>query len=231
MKHSDSISTIAKALVAAQGEIKPVVKDATNPHFKNRYASLDALAEAVRPVLVKNKLALVQGSTLPTTDETGALVGITVETMLLHEGGEWLSNAVALPLDKATAQGVGSAISYGRRYGLSSLLALTTDEDDDGAKASEPRARSNGNGSARSNKPAAEKVMPFGKSKGKKLGELDDADLAGALKWCKEGDKTEKFKDLIAALEEVNASRAGGGVGEDAAFPAALEDADDDLPF
>src|SRR5690606_12731717 len=134
MKHSDTIAKLAAALVKAQAEIKGVAKDATNPHFKNKYASLDALMDMARPILAKHGLAILQGSTIPETD-AGHLTGFTLETMLLHESGEWMANAVVIPIEKASAQGVGSGLSYGRRYGVSALLALTTGEDDDGEAA------------------------------------------------------------------------------------------------
>jgi hypothetical protein len=67
------------------------------------------------------------------------VVGIAVETRVLHTSGEWLAGLVTLPVEKSTAQGTGSAISYGRRYGLSALLGLTA-EDDDGQAASAPKS-------------------------------------------------------------------------------------------
>ena len=134
MKHSESIASLAAALVKASGEMKPIVKDRTNPHFKNKYATLDAITEAVRPVLARHGLTVVQGAVAPDSDQ-GHLTGFAVETMVIHASGEWISNAVFMPIDKASAQASGSAISYGRRYGLSALLGLTTDEDDDGEMA------------------------------------------------------------------------------------------------
>lgn len=136
MKHSESMAAIGAALVKAQAEIKGVAKDSVNPHFKSKFASLDAITDAVKPVLSKHGLAVIQG-TVPTTDEAGLLTALVVETMLLHTSGEWISNAVGIPLDKATAQGAGSATTYGRRYGLAAFFAITNDEDDDGNEASE----------------------------------------------------------------------------------------------
>lgn len=209
MKSSESIASLAAALVAAQGEVKSISKDSKNTHFGNDYVSLDALTEAIRPVLTKHGLALLQGATVPHTDEHGALKALTVESMLLHSSGEWLSNAVVMPVsvvpskNKAgeivsadpTAQTAGSAVTYGRRYGLAALLALTTDDDDDGEAASQPARQA-------TQKPAAEKIMPIGNTKGKKLGDLSDEELTGAMKWCKEKDE-KGFKSLIDAIEEV----------------------------
>jgi len=133
MKHSESLASLAPALVKAQGEMRAITKDSINPHFKARYVSLDALTEAVRPILTKHGISLIQGG--------GEIAGsaVPIETMLLHTSGEWIATTFYMPLEKATAQGAGSAISYGRRYGLSSLLALTTDEDDDGTAATQAR--------------------------------------------------------------------------------------------
>ena len=245
MKHSDNMELVSAALVRVQAEIKPVGKDATNPHFKSKFASLDAITAAVKPALQKHGLAVVQG-TVPTTDETGSLTTLVVETMLIHLSGQWISNGVAIPLDKATAQGAGSAVTYGRRYGLAALLAITNDEDDDGARASErseakaadiksspaPRegvAPEQTGGPIRS---AADKLMPFGKTKGKRLGDLHDEELEQAIAWCRKTD-AKKFESLIAALEEVLASRSVGvGATNFDDYPGALEDTDDDsLPF
>ena len=71
MKHSESLTNLAAALVKAQGELRAVQKDSVNPHFKNTYASLDTILDTVRPVLKKHDLALVQGATTPHTDESG----------------------------------------------------------------------------------------------------------------------------------------------------------------
>lgn len=141
MKHTESIAKLAMALVAAQRELKAITKDATNPHFRNKYASLDGIVETVRPTLAKHGLAVVQGATSPITDSDGSLCGFAVETMLIHDSGEWLCNAAIMPLVKVDAQGAGGAMTYGRRYGLSALLSLATDDDDDGHTASQRMAR------------------------------------------------------------------------------------------
>lgn len=141
MNHSESIKTLALALVAVQKELKSIGKDSVNPHFKNRYASLETITETIRPILARNGFSVIQGGGNSISDEAGFVRSLSVETMLLHSSGEWISNTVAMPLDKTNAQGAGSALTYGRRYGLSSILALTTDEDDDGHEASKPPAK------------------------------------------------------------------------------------------
>lgn len=133
MNKSESIKSLAEALALAQGAIKPAAKDATNPHFKNRYASLGAVWEAVRGPLANNGLSVVQ---FCETTEYG--VGLT--TIIAHKSGEWMSSTFALPPQSATAQGYGGAISYMRRYALAALLGVVADDDDDVEPAARPQA-------------------------------------------------------------------------------------------
>lgn len=230
MKQSESIANLAKALATVQQHITPVVKDRQNPHFKNNYATLDAIMESVRPLLAGHGLAIVQGGGSPVSNADGNIVGAAVETMLVHASGEFITSAIVLPIDKASPQAVGSAITYGRRYGVAALLALSTEEDDDGnhatashanAAVTRPRGADTPVATTRTQealaavpKPSgnlagsAAKKMPFGKSKGTPLGELDTRDLASTITWCKsDGEKAEKFKDLIAACQDVLADR------------------------
>lgn len=126
---STNISTLAKALAAAQGELEPAAKNAENPHLKNRYADIAAVFEAIRKVLPRHGLAVSQ-ILLPTEGKAH------VRTMLIHESGEWLASECILPPDRnGGPQGMGSAITYARRYSLSALLGLVSEEDDDGEHA------------------------------------------------------------------------------------------------
>lgn len=231
MKTSDSVVSIAPAVVAAAADLQPVAKDATNPAFRNKYATLDAIMEQVRPVLAAHGLAVLQGVVHPET-EGGKVTGLAVETRLLHRSGEWISAIVTLPVEKATAQGAGSAISYGRRYGLSALLGLTA-EDDDGQAASHrpaPRAtqarpevietRREASPDAPAGRmyqqvpatPAAvtlEQAMkfpyPFKKTPahhGKALGDLPVSLLESTAAWCRKTDAG-KFADLLVKLDLV----------------------------
>lgn len=214
MKQSESIVNLAKALAAVQAKVTPIGKDATNPHFRNKYASLDAIMESVRPLLAANSLSIVQGGGAPISNVDGTVTGVAVETMLLHGSGEYIASTITLPLDKGTAQAVGGAITYGRRYGVAALLALTTDEDDDGQAASRPSASpqrasspASTNGAPRATAPAANgdpgshaRLMPFGKNKGTPLGEMDSDALDSVVQWCTEKGK---YADLIADCNTV----------------------------
>jgi len=133
MEHSEQINELAAALAKAQGEMENVKKTSENPYFKSKYASLDAVWDTVRPILAKNGISVIQG---PTRTE-GSDVGVT--TMLLHSSGQWIRSSLALPIgDKQTAQSVGSAITYGRRYGLSAMVGVASEEDDDAQNISMP---------------------------------------------------------------------------------------------
>lgn len=123
MKSSEQIAKLASALAKAQGRFKAAAKDAVNPHFRNRYADLASIWDAIREPLSINGLAVVQGA------ETSAKEAL-VTTTLLHESGEWIQSTVTIPVVKGDAQGVGSAITYGRRYGLTALVGITQDDDD-----------------------------------------------------------------------------------------------------
>jgi hypothetical protein len=136
MRTSDSITTIAPALLKAQRAMRAAVKDATNPHFKSRYADLATVIEATKGPLNEQEIIILQSATSDAT-------GVMVETTLLHASGEWIADTLYLPVPTQTPQAYGSAITYGRRYGLQSLVALPA-EDDDGNKASEGAAVASG---------------------------------------------------------------------------------------
>ena len=126
MNRSDTLKEIAPALVKAQGEIKAALKDSTNPHFRSKYADLSSVVEAVKSPLLKNGISFLQGI----HDAEG---GVAVETMLLHTSGEWISSTLRIPASKQDAQGFGSAITYGRRYGLMAICGVPAEDDDGNA--------------------------------------------------------------------------------------------------
>lgn len=206
MISSPTIEKIASALVNAWAAIEPATKDAVNPHFKNEYATLGAILEAIRAAFVPQKLCLIQSC------EQSDDAGVSVTSTALHESGEWVSCLVRIPLEKPSAQGVGSAISYGRRYGAGALAGLWSESDDDGTTATQYQRPTKA--VARS-KATAEKIMPFGNSKGERLGKIPNDELAKTVAWCREKDDG-KFAELIAACEEVMEDRR---LAEDAAVP------------
>jgi hypothetical protein len=128
---ANTTSTLNAALVAALGELRNVPKDKVNPHFKSRFTSLDAILDATRPVLAKHGLAMSQEPVF----EDG-MAGVV--TRIIHAGGESRESKLLLPLRDQSAQGVGSCLSYARRYSAAAVLGIASDEDDDGQVASTP---------------------------------------------------------------------------------------------
>jgi hypothetical protein len=122
---SETLPGIVAALVKFQAALEPARKDASNPHLKNKYASLAAVWEALSGPLTANGLAVLQPARLD-----GAFV--EVQTILLHTSGEKMEfGPLRMPVgEKSTAQQVGSALTYARRYALSSLLGVVADDDD-----------------------------------------------------------------------------------------------------
>jgi septal ring-binding cell division protein DamX len=129
VRMSPTIGKLAEALVKAQAEMEGAAKDATNPHYRSKYADLASIRDASRPT-AKYGIAILQ----PTRAEGPH---VTVTTMLIHTSGEWISEELTLTAGQNTPQAVGSAITYGRRYGLAAMVGIAP-EDDDG-EAAEPR--------------------------------------------------------------------------------------------
>lgn len=123
------MSNLAKAVLGVQTDAPDLHFDAANPHFKNKFLSLHGLTEALRPVLSKHGLVVLQFPTQ--VDMQPAL-----RTKLIHaESGETEEDTMLLAAVKLDPQGQGSAITYARRYSLMAILGLVADEDDDGQKA------------------------------------------------------------------------------------------------
>jgi hypothetical protein len=128
MDKSEDIKELAVALCKAQSEMGGASKGADNPFFKTKYADLKAVVKAVKQPFSDNGLSYTQ---FPIED--GGRIGI--ETILMHNSGQWLSNRFTVQLNKQDAQGAGSAITYCRRYALQAIAGIPS-EDDDGNGAS-----------------------------------------------------------------------------------------------
>lgn len=130
---SSEIGELAAALAAAQGELEPATKNAQNPMLRNKYADLASCYEACRKVLPQKGLAVSQ---ICMPCDKGM---VRVKTVLMHTSGQWISSECTLEAvgNKGVngAQAAGSAITYARRYGLSAIVGLVADEDDDGCNA------------------------------------------------------------------------------------------------
>ena len=123
MKSSESIANLASAFVKAQAEMSGAKKSAKNPFFKSSYANLEEIIYCVREPFANHGLGFMQ---FPIAGEGSA----GVETIILHESGEWISGDFLLDCVKSDPQGMGSAITYARRYGLQSAAGIPSEDDD-----------------------------------------------------------------------------------------------------
>lgn len=137
MKTSESCQKIIAALIAAQKQIKHAVYNSVNPHHKNKYANLQSVIEAIKYPLLDNNIAFFQ---LPGLCDDSKLV---LTTRLTHESGEYIECTTSCTLPKNDPHGYGSALTYLRRYSLSSLCGLYADEDDDANMAMQAMAKHN----------------------------------------------------------------------------------------
>lgn len=151
METSQELQQLAEALAKAQAELSPVPFDSNNPYYKSRYASLSAVIAEVRKVLPKHGLSIVQ---TPTSHMEFGVFYVGVETMLIHDSGEWIKSTVSVPVvatelievftkrfnkdgdayyaSPNILQEAGKIITYLRRYGIVSILMLSAEEDIDG---------------------------------------------------------------------------------------------------
>ncbi|MBP3729934.1 MAG: ERF family protein [Mailhella sp.] len=139
---SETITTITKALLSAQEQLRPITKDAENPFLRNRYASLPAVLDMVRRPLLDNNVLLIQRVV---QSEPGTAA---VETRLVHSSGEWIAGVTTIPLPDVEpgakvnfGQAVGAAISYARRYGLMAMLSMAAVDDDTDCEIRAPQQR------------------------------------------------------------------------------------------
>lgn len=245
---------IAPALLAAQKEMPNVAKDSKNPFFKNSYASLTAVLNAVRPILNAHGITIIQ-SPIEGKDGLGCLA---LETILLHESGESISSISVVPLAKGDPQAYGSALTYARRYSLASMTGLATDDDDanHATPKIDPRVKaqmdatgypsdSGVQSTVQTTKPPTavnqtpkngswrDVAIHFGKNKGTTLGELKNSSIQWYFKewepkpW--KGVISEADKNLQAALKEWH-DEVHKSHGDEIQEPAGREDYQDDEP-
>jgi hypothetical protein len=123
---SMDIGELAGALAVAQGEITGALKDSENPFFKSKYADLASVWDACRGPLSKNGLAVVQ-TTISHPD------GICVLTTLVHKSGQWIRGELVVKPKDASPQGIGSCLTYMRRYALAAIVGVAQVDDDGNA--------------------------------------------------------------------------------------------------
>lgn len=137
MQKSESVKSIAPAFLKAQQAMHAATKDAVNPHFRSTYSDFASVIEAVKGPLNDNGIAFMQP--VRTTEQ-----GVEIETVLMHVSGEFYSDTLTVPLPKRDPQGVGSAISYGKRYGLQAMCGLPSEDDDGNAAQGDGKSQGTG---------------------------------------------------------------------------------------
>lgn len=158
MKRSETINNLTTALAQAQGAFKPAIKSGTNPHLKNRYATLDDVIAAVREPLQKNGLSFIQ----PLTGDGEEYL---LETILFHESGEWIGCESVIPSSAGNRgvnelQAFGGSLTYMRRYMLTALLGISSDEDKDGNGNKPAQKKTPAKKASAKQKPAAQAPKP-----------------------------------------------------------------------
>lgn len=177
MKRSESIANLSKGLATFHSLVGKISKDAKNPFFKSNYASLPHILTEIQEPLEKSGLIITQ---FP--DESG------LTTMLIHaETGEYLEATYNMPVAKANdPQALGSAISYARRYAVSSILSLKIDDDD--AEAAMKQVR----------QPQVEDSRPWLNNKGEALDK--------AMEYLRKGGKMEIIEAKYRLSKEIKES-------------------------
>jgi len=154
---SNEINELAIALAKCQGEMESAKKDSDNPFFKSKYADLSSVWATCRIPLTKNGLSIAQ--TLETINDK-----LHLNTLLLHSSGQWIKSTMPIISAKQDAQGMGSGITYARRYCLSAIIGISQDDDDGEAAVDRNKA----------NRKVADIIPIIGTAKVKQLIELSD---------------------------------------------------------
>lgn len=123
MLKSEGIGQLAKALSQAQGQMQSAKRTSENPYFRSRYADLSQLIDVARKPLADNGLAVSQ-LVVPQLEYA------EIQTVLMHESGEWIASGIQLQPTKPDPQGMGSAITYARRYAYAAILGIASEDDD-----------------------------------------------------------------------------------------------------
>jgi len=120
---SELLKELPTAFVALQKELAPIKKDAQGN--RSKYASLTAVMQGIQDALTTNGFIIFH------TMKNGGANSASMETVLMHKSGEYVSSTIEVPLAKPNdPQAYGSAMTYGRRYSIMALLGLVTDDDD-----------------------------------------------------------------------------------------------------
>jgi hypothetical protein len=208
--------SIFAALAKAQSEMGKALKSAPNPHFRSKYADLSEVMDACLPALNANGIAVFQ----PMREQDGNRYVVTI---LAHAGGDTIECAVPLIVQKNDMQGLGSAITYARRYGLMSMAGIAPEDDDGNAAAAAAPRQEPAKPVQRRADPAPEQTGPTEAAIAQAILYLDDAE--------DRADLTARWKNLppdVRAVPEVKAKSQARAAAIDGAKPALP---DDTIPY
>lgn len=129
---SESIAELMPALLKAQANFGPAVRNATNPHFNSKFVDLAGVLEAVGPALLTEGILLSQ--------PTDFVDGVTVlRTRLIHQSGEWIGSVYPVAAGVGNPQAAGSALTYARRYTALAICGIAPEDDDGNAASAAPQ--------------------------------------------------------------------------------------------
>lgn len=194
MNRSETIGKIAMALAKFNVDVEGIAKDSVNPHFKNKFASLDTLICNTKPILAKHGLTIMQ---FPVNHENGS---VGIETLLMHESGEYIqAETFYLKPVKLDPQGCGSAITYARRYSYQAILNLNMENDDDANACSlEPTPKAN-----KLSEGQVKRIIAIGLKKGIDVSKLK-ANVMKKYNKTEIADMTkQEYDTLVNALEKM----------------------------
>jgi hypothetical protein len=189
---STELNELFSALSKAQSEIKAAELDGFNPHFKSKYATLTSVQDAYRDAIAKYGLCIIQ-------QVYSIESGYFIRSVLGHSSGQWVSNVFRLIVAKNDMQGLGSAITYGRRYGICSLLGIADTEDDDGNLAVKNTQKGELNGTKQTTNGPHQRANPHGKPSGRPTDRKLPAPAAGAREGGPEGPKEPRSPEVVPA--------------------------------
>lgn len=192
MKTSDSIVNISKALAEAQKKISHASKDSKNPHFRSDYASLESVIDATKSALLDHGLFIIQS-----VDEKKLV------TRIQHSSGEFFESSLEMLLQKNDMQGLGSAITYARRYSLASMLNIAQADDDANEASKQTKKAPDVAARVLNDKVDFNSyIIQFGKKMaGKKLGDFTVDDHIGMMSWL-DGESKKKNRPIDGAAKE-----------------------------
>ena len=202
---SEKIDLLAKALCKMQSQLTGAIKDSENPFFKSKYADLESVWDSIRKPLTENGLSVSQ---IPCESSGGVPA---LETILMHESGQFISNIVPVISQKNDPQGYGSAITYFRRYALAAIVGQIQVDDDSetGMNRQNNAKQPNPAIAARKTENTGQYIIPFGKFKGKGLGDVLAEDLKNYAEYIRQtaerenkpiNDTVQEFLERVDAL-------------------------------